>query len=186
MCLQVVDVVRVTSAGFVRGRMVIEESAALPQQGVTGCTSAPMTGTQEPQQDAAASTSGNGSGDSSSSSSSSSGGVVRQLVIDFQNENLVARLLHMAAGQEQQQQVLACVPDLICCLESTTAVAVPTEDLRYGLRLSVVALPAHSLLRTMEALAVVGPAAFGYADVEYHPVADFMVPTAVHTLFSDS
>ncbi len=32
-----------------------------------------------------------------------------QLQIDFQNENLIARM---------DGRVLACVPDLICCLES--------------------------------------------------------------------
>ena len=34
-----------------------------------------------------------------------------------------------------------------------------TEDLRYGLRVSVLGIPAHPLLRTPEALAVVGPGA---------------------------
>lgn len=47
-----------------------------------------------------------------------------------------------------------------------------TEDLRYGLRVSILGLPAHPLLRTPEALAVVGPAAFGYDDVKYQPLAE--------------
>ncbi len=40
--------------------------------------------------------------------------------------------------------------------------AVATEELRYGLRLAVLLLPAHPLLKTPEALRVVGPQAFGY------------------------
>jgi len=48
-----------------------------------------------------------------------------------------------------------------------------TEDLRYGLRVSIVGLPAHPLLRTSDALAVVGPAAFGYGDVVYSPLGEY-------------
>jgi DUF917 family protein len=48
-----------------------------------------------------------------------------------------------------------------------------TEELRYGLRIAVVGLPAHPLLRSPEALAVVGPGAFGYADVEYLPLGAY-------------
>ena len=36
----------------------------------------------------------------------------KQLQIDFQNENLIARI---------DDRILACVPDLICCLESEGA-----------------------------------------------------------------
>ncbi|KAK9820469.1 hypothetical protein WJX72_010677 [[Myrmecia] bisecta] len=88
----------------------------------------------------------------------------RVLRINIQNENLVARL---------DGQVVASVPDLICCLETHDGRPVQTEELRYGLRLSVVGLPAHPLLRTPEALAVVGPAAFGYADVPYMPLGHY-------------
>lgn len=49
--------------------------------------------------------------------------------------------------------------------------AIQTEDLRYGLRVSIVGLPAHPLLRTPEALKVVGPAAFGLEGVKYLPLA---------------
>eukprot|EP00879_Flechtneria_rotunda_P002708 GHRR01002914.1.p2 GENE.GHRR01002914.1~~GHRR01002914.1.p2 ORF type:complete len:181 (-),score=92.17 GHRR01002914.1:1477-2019(-) len=97
------------------------------------------------------------------------------LVIEFQNENLVAKT---ATGK-----VLACVPDLICCLESSSGAAIGTEDIRYGLWLSVLVLPAHPLLRTPEALKVVGPAAFGYSEelgVRYEPVGKFPDIPTVH------
>lgn len=80
------------------------------------------------------------------------------LTIDFQNENLLAR---------RDGQIVAVVPDLICVLDQETAEPVTIELLRYGLRVVVLGIPAPALLRTPEALAVVGPAAFGYHDVEY-------------------
>ena len=40
-----------------------------------------------------------------------------------------------------------------------------TEMLRYGLRVAVLAMPAPRELKTPEALAVVGPGAFGYPEV---------------------
>jgi DUF917 family protein len=100
-----------------------------------------------------------------------------ELVVEFQNENLVVR--QTVPGE----CVLATVPDLICCLESSTGAAVATEDIRYGLQVSVVVLPAHPALRTAEALEVVGPAAFGIADVQYKPVGSFPVIPSVHELF---
>lgn len=82
--------------------------------------------------------------------------------IDFQNENLIAR--------DDAGAVLCSVPDLICVVETETADPISTELLRYGLRVSVIGIPAPTLLKTPEALAVVGPVAFGYHDVEFHPL----------------
>jgi DUF917 family protein len=85
------------------------------------------------------------------------------LVIDFQNENLIART---GAGE-----ILAVVPDLICMVEMDTAEPITTEILRYGLRVAVIGIPAPEALKTPEALAVVGPAAFGYPNVPFEPMA---------------
>lgn len=63
------------------------------------------------------------------------------------------------------------VPDLILLLDLDSGRAITTEMLRFGQRVAVVALPCHALLRTQEALAVVGPAAFGFDDVAYRPLA---------------
>lgn len=82
--------------------------------------------------------------------------------IDFQNEFLVAR-------REGVDQALVTVPDIIALLDAESNRAVSTELLRYGLRLRAVALPAARELRTARALAVVGPAAFGYQD-SYRPL----------------
>lgn len=81
----------------------------------------------------------------------------RELVVEFQNENLVA-----IAGDA----VVASVPDLISIVQTEDAEPIGTELLRYGQRVTVVVLPAPVLLTTPQALAVVGPRAFGY-DVDW-------------------
>src|SRR5207248_4348288 len=83
------------------------------------------------------------------------------LRIEFQNENLVAR---------RGDEVVATVPDLVCILDDETGEPTSTETLRYGLRVAVVGFPADPKLTTPVALAVVGPAAFGY-DLPYRPLA---------------
>jgi DUF917 family protein len=53
-------------------------------------------------------------------------------------------------------------PDLICVLDSVSGEAIGTETLRYGQRVTVVALPAPPVLLTPKGLEHVGPRAFGY------------------------
>ncbi len=89
-----------------------------------------------------------------------------KLRIAFQNENLVAWRL----DRQGNKMVLACVPDLICILDSETGEPITTEQLRYGLRVTVLAIPCSDKLRTPQALAVVGPSAFGYPEVTYIPL----------------
>jgi DUF917 family protein len=84
------------------------------------------------------------------------------LTIDFQNENLIAR--------NAKGEVLAVVPDLICIIDAETAEPITTELLRYGLRIEVIGIPAPEALKSEAAMRYVGPAAFGYADVEYVPL----------------
>lgn len=86
----------------------------------------------------------------------------RTVGIDFQNENLVAT--------DDQGSVLCSVPDLICIVDAESAEPITTEMLRYGLRVAVIGIPAPHLIATPEALDVVGPAAFGYPEVEYTPL----------------
>jgi DUF917 family protein len=86
----------------------------------------------------------------------------RSFGIDFQNENLIAT--------DETGAVLCSVPDLICIVDAETAEPISTETLRYGLRVAVLGIPAPRLIATPEALAVVGPAAFGYPDVTFRPL----------------
>jgi DUF917 family protein len=67
-----------------------------------------------------------------------------------------------------------CVPDLVVVLELDTGLPITTEMLRYGQRVAVLALPCHRLLRTSEALDVIGPAAFGHPDITYRPMVEEM------------
>ena len=57
-------------------------------------------------------------------------------------------------------------PDLICVLDTVSGDAIGTETLRYGQRVSVIALPAPPVLLTPKGLEHVGPRAFGY-DLEF-------------------
>lgn len=93
-----------------------------------------------------------------------------RMLIDFQNENLVARL-EGSAGR-----VVASVPDLICVVAALDAEPITTELLRYGQRVVVVGIPAHPLLKTPAALEVVGPRAFGY-ELAYAPLAPGLAAT---------
>ncbi len=89
----------------------------------------------------------------------------RNMVIDIQNEYLVAR---------EGDRIHAMVPDLICIVDSETGRPITTEEQRYGLRVSVIAIPSPALLRSDIALKSVGPRAFGY-DFDFVPLG---APTA--------
>ena len=65
----------------------------------------------------------------------------------------------------------ASVPDLICLIETDSGEPITTEQLRYGLRVTVLGIPCSDKLRTPAALKVVGPAAFGYPEVTFAPMA---------------
>lgn len=75
-----------------------------------------------------------------------------RLDVDFQNEHLLARV---------DGVVRAVVPDLICMLEADTGDPVTTEGMRYGQRVRVLGISTPDIMRTPEALATFGPAAFG-------------------------
>jgi DUF917 family protein len=77
----------------------------------------------------------------------------RSLMIDLQNEYLVAR---------EENHIHAMVPDLVCIVDAESGRAIGTEEQRYGLRVAVIVLPAPALLLTPTALESVGPRAFGY------------------------
>ena len=83
----------------------------------------------------------------------------RSLTVDIQNEYLIAR---------EGEKIITMVPDLICIVDTETGRAIGTEELRYGLRIDVLSMPAPVLLRSELALASVGPRAFGY-DFDFVP-----------------
>jgi DUF917 family protein len=79
----------------------------------------------------------------------------RSMEVMFQNEHIVAR---------EDGRVRVIVPDLICMVDAETAEPIPVESLKYGQRIKVLGVSAPPLLRTPEALAVIGPHAFGVTD----------------------
>ncbi len=87
-----------------------------------------------------------------------------RLAIDFQNEWVVAWRADGAAWAP-----LAMSPDLICVLDTVSGNAVGSETIRYGMRATVVALPAPPVFLTQKGLDHVGPRAFGY-DLDFRSV----------------
>ena len=87
-----------------------------------------------------------------------------RLTLATQNEHLVAT---------RDGEVLASVPDLIIVLDSENGQPITTEDLRYGFRVTVVAVPCDPRWRSPEGLALVGPRYFGY-DFDYVSIEDRM------------
>jgi DUF917 family protein len=69
-------------------------------------------------------------------------------------------------------------PDLICVLESISGHAVGTETVRYGQRVTVVALPAPAVLTSPRGLEFVGPRAFGY-DLDFRSVFEERIGAGV-------
>ncbi|MFD1535361.1 DUF917 domain-containing protein [Pseudonocardia aurantiaca] len=75
------------------------------------------------------------------------------LVLEFQNEHLVAR---------RDGVVQVSTPDLIIVLDTDSGEPVTTEALRFGHRVSVVAAPADERWHSPGGIALVGPRYFGY------------------------
>ena len=80
------------------------------------------------------------------------------LTLSFQNEHLIA---------EADGSTLVTTPDLIMVVEHDSGEPITTEALRYGQRVRVISAPSDPRWHAPEALAMVGPAYFGY-DVPPH------------------
>ncbi len=84
----------------------------------------------------------------------------RQLRLWVKNEYVLAEIDGRPA---------AMVPDLICLVDNDTCQPVTAERIRFGQRLSVIAIGAPALLRSPAALTVVGPRCFGF-DFDFVPL----------------
>lgn len=82
----------------------------------------------------------------------------RHMTIPFQNEYLYAALSD-STGSKESQEVVCTVPDLISIL-GQDGEAIGSQDLRYGLRVNIIGLPAHPLWKTEKGLKVGGPEGF--------------------------
>jgi DUF917 family protein len=83
-----------------------------------------------------------------------------QVLLEFQNEWIVAW---------RDGEAMATSPDLICVLDSVAGEAIGTETIRYGQRVTILALPPPAVFTTPKGLEYVGPRAFGY-DLPYKSV----------------
>ena len=71
----------------------------------------------------------------------------------YQNEYLLAK---------KEGRPIAYTPDILMLLEKESATPIPTESLRYGLKVALIALPAPAIWKTDKGLSLVAPACFGY------------------------
>lgn len=99
----------------------------------------------------------------------------RHMVIPFQDEYLYAAWAD-AAGTETGE-VVCTVPELISIL-GQDGEAIGSQELRYGLRVSVIGMPAHPLWKTDKGLLVGGPAGFGL-NMPFKGVGDYRPPRSV-------
>jgi uncharacterized protein len=84
----------------------------------------------------------------------------RRIEIDFQNEWVVVW---------REGRPVVSTPDLICVLDTESGEAIGTETIRYGQRMTLIALPASGVFLSPRGLEHVGPRAFGY-DIDFKSV----------------
>ncbi|MGI9424796.1 MAG: DUF917 domain-containing protein [Hyphomicrobiaceae bacterium] len=83
-----------------------------------------------------------------------------QFTVHFQNEFSVGYL---------RGEAVVMTPDLICVVDSISGDGIGTDVLRYGQRVSVLALPAPPVFLSEKGLHNVGPRAFGF-DIDFRSV----------------
>ena len=83
----------------------------------------------------------------------------------YQNEYLLAK---------SEDNILASTPDLLVLLEENSGTPLTSEALRYGLQVTLVAIPAPEIWQTLEGLELVGPRSFGY-DIDYQSISLFPI-----------
>lgn len=100
----------------------------------------------------------------------------RHLFVPFQNEYLYAAYCD-ETGQKDSE-VICTVPDLISIL-GQDGEAIGSQDMRYGLKVIVIGMPAHPLWTGDErGLKVGGPAYFGL-DMEWKSIGTYQKPRSV-------
>ena len=101
---------------------------------------------------------------------SSARGFYGRIKIPFKNENIAAIRLHedkeCAVGSEDNDDVLAIVPDLICVIDAQNGEAIGTPEYRYGLLVLVVGITASERWTSPRGIEIGGPKAFGFEHLE--------------------
>lgn len=83
-----------------------------------------------------------------------------KLELAFKNEFLLAKC---------NGKIVATTPDILMLIEQETGATIDTEQLQYGLKVHLIALPAPAIWTNPQALKLVGPHYFGY-ETDYHPI----------------
>ena len=104
----------------------------------------------------------------------------RHLIIPFQNEYLYAAYVNDLENPQElnSQEVICTVPDLISII-GQDGEAIGTPEVRYGLRVRVIGMPAHPLWTADErGLRIGGPRAFGL-DMDWTSIGEYEKPRSV-------
>lgn len=96
--------------------------------------------------------------------------------IPFKNENIYAE--HTA--EDGTTQIIASVPDLICVLDSASGRSLGVPEFKYGYRVTVLGITCSPRWSDTEAgLKIGGPGAFGYNDITYKALGEYVEPRSV-------
>ncbi|KAF4958725.1 hypothetical protein FSARC_10950 [Fusarium sarcochroum] len=102
------------------------------------------------------------------------GGTLR---IPFKNENILAK--HTSANGSTAK-IIASVPDLIAVLDNGSGRALGVPEFKYGYRVTVIGITCSpQWTNTPFGIEVGGPQAFGYEDVVYEPLGEYVEPASV-------
>ncbi|KAJ6233215.1 hydantoinase [Anaeramoeba flamelloides] len=94
--------------------------------------------------------------------------------IEFQNENLIAKI---------DGKVKITVPDIIELVDTDSAEPIGTELMKYGQRVTVIALPTAPILQTNEAMEFISPKCFGYENLDFVPISKPFTPKGFKEYF---
>lgn len=101
------------------------------------------------------------------------GGILK---IPFKNENIYAK--HVA--ENGVETYVAMVPDLICVLDSQSGKALGVPEFRYGLMVTVAGITCSPRWTdTPRGLEIGGPCAFGFDELKYSPLGEYIQPRSV-------
>ena len=89
-----------------------------------------------------------------------SGDAGSEFTVHFQNE--------FSVGYKDDKTAVM-TPDLICVVDSASGDGIGTEAIRYGQRVTVLALPGPDVFKSVNGLAFAGPRAFGF-DLDFDSV----------------
>ncbi|KAM0452132.1 hypothetical protein ACHAPV_009651 [Trichoderma viride] len=100
--------------------------------------------------------------------------------IPFKNENIAALRVRDDGKEEQQEDVLAIVPDLITVIDAQNGEAIGTPEYRYGLLVVVLGLAASDKWTgSQRGIEIGGPAGFGIDHLKFTPLGTFVKPQSV-------